>query len=321
MRIMMIPRTMSNELTRPARGLASLCGWKLVRVSSFALTPIDSALPGSPPSSRPRAEWAMSRSGESGSAPVLEVLHGTFVLLSRRARLERAEVAPFACLRILLARVEPIAAAAKLANHCRASLCGLDDLQATVPQPHVLLLQLTVEHPVDAELVREHAEPGVPELIGKRHHDRAALGHCCEQAIDLFDTLAIDIHQHVVALRDRFARHAIGGHDDGVATRKASVHDTVLIAGRHGSIGLREHHHVQVSTKALGIERHRFARAAVEVEVWLKRLHPISSGNGSPSTLLVEVQEVVRRRRCLALLPEKMRDLPAMVSPVIDYMV
>src|SRR5258708_40220288 len=66
-------------------------------------------------------DGAMQRRAESGPAPVVEVLHGTFVLLSRRARLERAEVAPFACLRILLARVEPIAAAAKLANHCWAS--------------------------------------------------------------------------------------------------------------------------------------------------------------------------------------------------------
>src|SRR5258707_6194767 len=235
MRIMMIPRTMSSELTRPARELASLCGWKPVRVSSFALTPMF------PPCGGRHHLRVPGRNGQclavaSGSAPVLEVLHGTFVLLSRRARLERAEVAPFACLRILLARVEPVAADAKLANHCWASSrCLARSTASDGPlRAGVLLLQLAGGHPVDAELVREHAEPGVPELVGKRHHDGAAPGHCGKQAIDLFDALAIDVHPHVVALRNGFARHAIGGHEDAVATRKASVHDAVLIAGRHG---------------------------------------------------------------------------------------
>src|SRR5262245_27352221 len=47
----------------------------------------------------------------------LEVLHGPLVLLGRRARRERPEIAAPAGLRILLARIEAVPSGRKLANH------------------------------------------------------------------------------------------------------------------------------------------------------------------------------------------------------------
>jgi DNA-binding response OmpR family regulator len=47
----------------------------------------------------------------------LEILHRALVLLRRRASGERAEIPPPAGLRILLARVEPVLAGSKLADH------------------------------------------------------------------------------------------------------------------------------------------------------------------------------------------------------------
>src|SRR5262245_64030779 len=58
----------------------------------------------------------------------LEVLHGTLVLLGRAARLEGAEIAAPAGLRVHLARIEAIAARLELADHRRlpraARLCA-----------------------------------------------------------------------------------------------------------------------------------------------------------------------------------------------------
>src|SRR5215472_7583109 len=54
----------------------------------------------------------------------LEVLHGALVLLGRRARTERAEVAAAAGLRVDFARIEAIAARLELADHRRPSLCS-----------------------------------------------------------------------------------------------------------------------------------------------------------------------------------------------------
>ena len=56
---------------------------------------------------RARREWL---------AP-FEVLHFAFVLFSGCARLERSQVATLAGTRILLARVQPVSAGWKLANH------------------------------------------------------------------------------------------------------------------------------------------------------------------------------------------------------------
>src|SRR6202011_4639121 len=47
----------------------------------------------------------------------LEELYGALVLLRRRARLERTEVAPLPRLGILLARVQPILARLQFPNH------------------------------------------------------------------------------------------------------------------------------------------------------------------------------------------------------------
>jgi hypothetical protein len=55
-------------------------------------------------------------------AAALEMLHRTLVLFGRRARLERAEIAPLAGFRIELARIETIASGFELANHRGALL-------------------------------------------------------------------------------------------------------------------------------------------------------------------------------------------------------
>ena len=47
----------------------------------------------------------------------LEILHRFFVLLCRGARLKRAEVSPFSCLRIFLSRIQAITARFKFSNH------------------------------------------------------------------------------------------------------------------------------------------------------------------------------------------------------------
>src|SRR5204863_6026606 len=53
---------------------------------------------------------------------VLEVLDSPLVLERRAARLERAEVAAPAILRILLSRIQPVASVFEFANHCTAEL-------------------------------------------------------------------------------------------------------------------------------------------------------------------------------------------------------
>src|SRR5215831_17748383 len=74
--------------------------------------------------------------GWSAASMTLEVLHGALVLLGRRARVERAEIAPAPGPRVDLARIEAIAARLELADHRRlpraacalrlaARLCGL----------------------------------------------------------------------------------------------------------------------------------------------------------------------------------------------------
>src|SRR5499427_10801815 len=78
----------------------------------------------------------MGCGGWSAASMALEILHGALVLLGRRARVERAEIAAAAGLRVDLARIEAIAARLELADHRRlpraacalrlaARLCGL----------------------------------------------------------------------------------------------------------------------------------------------------------------------------------------------------
>src|SRR5262249_11256100 len=57
--------------------------------------------------------------GRLAASMTLEILHGALVLLGRRARLERAEIAAAAGFRIDLARIEAIAARLELADHRR----------------------------------------------------------------------------------------------------------------------------------------------------------------------------------------------------------
>src|SRR5882757_4465585 len=47
----------------------------------------------------------------------LEVLYGAFMLLGRRTRFERAEIAPFAGLRVHFARIEPVFAGRQFSDH------------------------------------------------------------------------------------------------------------------------------------------------------------------------------------------------------------
>src|SRR5262249_13989489 len=69
--------------------------------------------------------WGRALCGKGGcgggfaASMTLEILHGALVLLGRRARLERAEIAAAASLRVDLARIEAIAAQPELADHRR----------------------------------------------------------------------------------------------------------------------------------------------------------------------------------------------------------
>src|SRR5881275_1973401 len=54
----------------------------------------------------------------------LEILDGTLVALRRRARLERAEIAPLAGLRVGLARIQTVFAAGQLADHACSGARG-----------------------------------------------------------------------------------------------------------------------------------------------------------------------------------------------------
>jgi hypothetical protein len=61
---------------------------------------------------------AMMSSGLMGSASVaLEILDLAFVLLSRRPAVEGAQVAAFAGLWVLLARIKPVLAGRQFADH------------------------------------------------------------------------------------------------------------------------------------------------------------------------------------------------------------
>src|ERR671934_87010 len=65
----------------------------------------------------------------------LEILNGVLVFFGRRARLERAEIAAPAGLRIDLARIEPVAAGLELADHRRRILDHLRHGVAPQPMP------------------------------------------------------------------------------------------------------------------------------------------------------------------------------------------
>src|SRR5215469_9227648 len=65
------------------------------------------------------AGFGMGCGGWSAASMALEILHGALVLLGRRARVERTEVAAAAGLRVDLARIEAIAARLELADHRR----------------------------------------------------------------------------------------------------------------------------------------------------------------------------------------------------------
>src|ERR1043165_5992230 len=68
------------------------------------------------PTAKPKPSYDDDSASDARLVP-LEVLHGPLVLLRRLARLERAEMAALAGLRILFARVEPVFARFQLADH------------------------------------------------------------------------------------------------------------------------------------------------------------------------------------------------------------
>lgn len=57
------------------------------------------------------------RDPKKANSMPLEILHGALVLLGRGARGKGAEIAPFACLRILLARIQPVLSGRELSDH------------------------------------------------------------------------------------------------------------------------------------------------------------------------------------------------------------
>ena len=66
-----------------------------------------------------RCRFLLSPQGETASGELvpLEILHRAFVLFGRRARLEGAEIAALAGLRVRLARIEPVFAGSEFADH------------------------------------------------------------------------------------------------------------------------------------------------------------------------------------------------------------
>src|ERR1700741_2522439 len=70
---------------------------------------------------------AFSRANQTrrmAASVALEVLHRALMLLGRRARLECAEVAPAAGLRVGFARIKPVSAGFELADHRRLQSSG-----------------------------------------------------------------------------------------------------------------------------------------------------------------------------------------------------
>src|SRR5689334_11368106 len=79
-----------------------------------------------------------AREEERKSAP-LEILHGALVLLRGGAAGKGAEIAPLASLRIYFARIEPVFAGRKFANH-GADSCVMNRVTAgLVPRAIVIL--------------------------------------------------------------------------------------------------------------------------------------------------------------------------------------
>ena len=79
------------------------------------------------------------------------------------------------------------------AIHCRQSLFG----------------QFSAEHPVDAELVREHSETSAPEHILQRQDNFAVFAERCEQLLSFRNTVTPDYDVEVVALLDWIRHHAV----------------------------------------------------------------------------------------------------------------
>src|ERR1019366_4647103 len=69
------------------------------------------------PGRRPSRLASPAPQGDGVTSMPLEILHRAFVPLGRRARIEGAEIAAPAGLRVFLARIEAVFAGGKLADH------------------------------------------------------------------------------------------------------------------------------------------------------------------------------------------------------------
>src|SRR5712691_10262941 len=94
---------------------------------------------------------------------------------------------------------------------------------------------LEVEHPVDAEAIRQHRESLRPERLFQRHGDLALPAQILEEELDLLDVVALDADGEVATLPEGHAGLGVTGHEEhGVALAQLRTHDPIL-----GFLGIR----------------------------------------------------------------------------------
>src|SRR5215470_4744314 len=117
-----------------------------------------------------------------------------------------------------VSRCWPTSAAASSACRCAAP---------TSTSAAELVRLLGQHHPVDAELVGNHAEARGEEGLAHRHGDLAALAERAEQLLGLLVVGGVDGERKALEV-GLAAALAVGGEDLRVADLEGGMHDLVL---------------------------------------------------------------------------------------------
>ena len=141
---------------------------------------------------------------------------------------------------------------------------------------------------MDAELVFEHAEAGVPEHVLRGHGYFATGGERFEKGVDFFRALAFNAYGDIVALIEWRSGHVVGGHEkESVAALEGRVHDEVAGLGSDpGRItgGLAEGHEEEIDASSLLVELHGGATVSVEVQMGIDLFHGWNPGDWNLET-------------------------------------
>ena len=101
-----------------------------------------------------------------------------------------------------------------------------------------------IEHPVDAELIGQHAKPGAPERVLERHRHLSLIANCGEELFEFLLTLTVHANRKIAALLKWHAGHGIGSHQHSGSVRQPCVHDSIFRLWRMITGHLGERHHV-----------------------------------------------------------------------------